>query len=61
MSKGEFRGGAQTLPDHSVDHNPKPTRARLQDRESAPAKYNTSGMEGAMGALADKEHQRTKR
>lgn len=58
MSKDPFRGSSQDLPDHSVDHNPKPTRARLQDREGSPAKYNTSGMEGAMGALADKEHVR---
>lgn len=54
------RGASQDDADFSQGHNPAPTRTALQDRESAPAKYNTSGMEAAMGALADKEHQRNK-
>jgi hypothetical protein len=35
----------------------KPTRAPLQRREASPDKYTTSGMERALGGLADKEHQ----
>lgn len=37
--------------------NPVPTRAPLERREASPSKYNTSGMERAMGALADKTHK----
>lgn len=36
--------------------NPRPTRAPLQSRSASPAAYNTSGMESAMGAAADKLH-----
>ena len=35
--------------------NPKPTKA-FAGRSSAPASSNTSGMERAMGALADRMH-----
>jgi hypothetical protein len=51
-------GGSQDDPQFETGHNPKPTRSRLQDREASPAKYNTSGMESAMGNLADKTHKR---
>jgi hypothetical protein len=37
--------------------NPKPTKAPLQRREASPAKYATSGMERALGELADKTHK----
>lgn len=36
----------------------KPTKAPLQSRPAAPTNHNTSGMEGALGALADKLHPR---
>lgn len=36
--------------------NPKPTKAPLQSRSASPARFNTSGMENAMGSLADKTH-----
>lgn len=36
----------------------KPTKAPLQSRPAAPTNHNTSGMEGALGALADKMHPR---
>lgn len=35
----------------------KPTKAPLQRREGSPEKYNTSGMERALGGLADKTHK----
>lgn len=36
--------------------NPKPTRGPLQTRSASPASTNTSGMETAMAAHADKVH-----
>lgn len=44
---------------YASGHNPKPTKAPLQDRRSVPAgaAYATSGMERAMGALADATHK----
>lgn len=44
---------------HSGYHA-KPTKA-FGGRSSAPAKHNTSGMERAMGALADRTHRPGKR
>lgn len=35
----------------------KPTKAPLQSRSASPAAYATSGIEQAMGALADKLHK----
>ena len=35
----------------------KPTKAPLQTRSASPAAYATSGIEQAMGALADKLHK----
>lgn len=58
---GKPLGGSQDDADFSQGHNPPPTRRAMQDRESAPAKYNMSGMEHALGALADKTHKRTPR
>jgi hypothetical protein len=37
--------------------NPPPTRAPLAPRSGSPAEYNTSGMERALGQLADKTHR----
>lgn len=34
----------------------KPSRASLNDRSASPAGSDRSGMEGALGALADKLH-----
>lgn len=39
----------------------KPTKARLHDRSASPADHNTSGMERAMAAHADKVHPTRKR
>lgn len=62
MSRNDgARGASQNDPDFSQGANPKPTRGGLQDRSSAPDKYNTSGIESSMGALADKTHKRTPR
>lgn len=36
--------------------NPKPTRGPLSARSASPASNNTSGMEDALGALADQKH-----
>jgi hypothetical protein len=36
--------------------NPAPTRGPLQTRSASPTSSYTSGMESAMGALADKTH-----
>ena len=33
-----------------------PTRAPLRDKQASPAAHNTSGIERAMGAAADKLH-----
>lgn len=41
--------------------NTKPTRAPLQDRRASPASGNTSGLERAMGAAADKLHPTKRR
>lgn len=41
--------------------NPAPTRNGISARTSAPAEYATSGMEKAMGDLADKIHKPIKR
>jgi hypothetical protein len=35
----------------------RPTNAGLQRREASPSELNSSGMERAMGALADKMHK----
>jgi hypothetical protein len=43
---------------HANGEHAKPTKAPLQERQSAPAAYATSGLEAAMGQLADKLHQR---
>lgn len=37
--------------------NPAPTKAPLARREGSPAAYATSGMESALGKLADKAHK----
>lgn len=37
--------------------NPTPTRAPLAPRSASPASYATSGMESALGGLADKLHK----
>lgn len=34
----------------------KPTKGGIQGRSASPANYNTSGMESALGAMADKLH-----
>lgn len=47
--------------DEVQGHNPPPTRAPLASRSASPAGYNTSGMERAMGAHADKMHPLGKR
>lgn len=39
----------------------KPTKQGIVQRESAPANLNTSGMETALGGLADKLHPRKQR
>lgn len=55
---------ATTLPSVSGDeqgYNPKPTRGALADRSASPGGYNTSGIERAMGAAADKLHPVGKR
>lgn len=44
---------------HANGEHAKPTKAPLQERQSAPAAYATSGLEAAMGQLADKLHKRT--
>jgi hypothetical protein len=36
--------------------NPRPTKQPLETRSASPARFNTSGMESAMAALADKTH-----
>lgn len=41
--------------------NPAPTKAPLAPRSASPAAYATSGMESALGALADKTHPPKKR
>lgn len=41
--------------------NPVPTRAPLQARSASPAAFNTSGMEGALGQMADKLHPTRRR
>ena len=41
---------------HGQGVNPRPTRAPLQARPASPGQYASSGMEQAMGALADKLH-----
>lgn len=46
---------------HGQGANPKPTRSGISARSSAPAAYNTSGMESALGALADKTHKPRRR
>ena len=60
-SKETSLGGSQDDPIVQNGAHAKPTRGPLQDRSASPEKYNTSGMEAAMGQLADKEHQRVKR
>lgn len=37
--------------------NPAPTKAPLAPRSSSPAAYATSGMERALGSLADRVHK----
>jgi hypothetical protein len=56
-------GGSQDDPSlgASQGENPKPTRAPLEARSSAPAAYATSGIERAMHAQANREHPVTKR
>ena len=39
----------------------EPTKGPLQTRVASPAKYNTSGIERSMGALADKMHSPKRR
>lgn len=39
----------------------RPTKTGIVQRPSAPMNYNTSGMENAMGTMADKMHPRRKR
>lgn len=36
--------------------NPKPTKQPLETRSASPARFNTSGMEDALGKLADEKH-----
>jgi hypothetical protein len=36
---------------------PKPTKGPLNSRQASPNNYNSSGLENAMGALADKMHR----
>lgn len=62
--RGERNNGepfrSRTVENNGVDptnHNPKPTRAPLERREASPDKYATSGMERALGSLADKTHK----
>lgn len=43
--------------EHGQGDNPVPTKAPLQRREGSPRKYASSGMERAMGDLADKTHK----
>lgn len=67
----QLKGGAkaaQRATEHRMDDrmhsvsgepqgvNPRPTRGPLQDRRATPAGSETSGIERAMGAHADKVH-----
>lgn len=49
--------GGTSDPVDTMGANPRPTRGPLQGRSGSPAGYNTSGMEAALGALADKTHK----
>lgn len=54
MRPAQIDGNQTTAP-------PKPTRGPLADRSASPGNYNTSGMERAMGALADQLHKPSQR
>ena len=58
--RGQEHGYDQTMHSASGEEqgaNPVPSRGPLQSRSASPAAYNTSGMETALGALADREHK----
>lgn len=42
-------------------NNPRPTNAPMAPRPASPAEHNTSGMERALGQMADKVHPVRKR
>lgn len=51
-------GGSQDEAPFQRGHDPAPTRQlNIKDRSSAPDRYASSGMERAMGNLADKTHK----
>lgn len=50
------REGLRQIDGNISDPGVKATKGPLQDRRASPSNYNTSGMEGGMGALADKLH-----
>jgi hypothetical protein len=52
----EYAMGGTSEPKDGNGANPKPTKQPLQTRSASPTRYNTSGMESALGALADKTH-----
>lgn len=56
---GYKTGGSQDeAPFQRAAHDPVPTRQlNIKDRSASPDRYATSGMERAMGALADKTHK----
>ncbi len=64
MTKNAADGRAEGADAHDREFgqgaNPRPTKGPLQDRQASPARYSTSGMEQALGQLADKTHRKTK-
>jgi hypothetical protein len=71
MSKNYLAGGVNTprpqtptqapagpvqVDGNVIAQQPAPTKAPLQPRSASPANMNTSGIEAAMGAHADKVH-----
>jgi len=58
MTADKPQGNNQVDPDFSQGANPIPTRAHsIKERGASPERYASSGMERAMGALADKTHK----
>lgn len=51
-------GGSQDEAPFTRGHDPVPDRSlAIKDRSASPDRYATSGMERAMGSLADKTHK----
>lgn len=49
--------GADARDQQAQGFNPRPTNAPLKTQTATPAEYNTSGIERALGAHADRVHR----